>query len=68
VTFVNANFTSLGLTPGAYVYTLGRSTDTLTVQIGNAVPEPATWAMMLVGFGLMVSGKTPPHFQEFASW
>ena len=23
------------------------------VQVGGAVPEPATWAMMLLGFGAM---------------
>lgn len=52
-TFNNASFVSLGLTPGTYLWTwgTGASADSLTVHIGDAVPEPATWAMMLVGFG-----------------
>jgi hypothetical protein len=50
-TYDNATFASLGLTPGKYVYTWGSGADadSFTIQIG--VPEPSTWAMMLVGFG-----------------
>jgi hypothetical protein len=49
-TFNNATFSSLGLTLGTYVYTLNGG-DTVTVQIGvSAVPEPSTWAMMILGF------------------
>jgi hypothetical protein len=42
---------SLGLTPGTYVYTWGTGVDadSLTVNV-EAVPEPAIWAMMLLGF------------------
>ena len=37
--------------PGTFRFT-GFSSGTLTVsQIAAAVPEPATWAMMIVGFG-----------------
>lgn len=40
---------ALGLNQGTYVY---RSVDdTITVNIGGAVPEPSTWAMMIGGFG-----------------
>jgi hypothetical protein len=39
------------LTPGKYVYTWGSGADddSLTVNIGE-VPEPSTWAMLLLGF------------------
>jgi hypothetical protein len=46
---------SLGLTPGTYVYTWNSSPaqdDSLTVKIGS-IPEPATWAMMLLGFAAL---------------
>ena len=47
-----ATLTSLGLTPGTYVYTWGggADADSLTVKIGATIPEPSTWAMMLLGF------------------
>ena len=55
-TYNNRTLAGLGLNPGNYVYNFLSSTgaDSITVQIGNAapaVPEPATWAMMLLGFG-----------------
>jgi hypothetical protein len=52
-TFENATFASLGLTAGSYVYTAPN--DTVTIKIGAltaAVPEPASWALMIGGFGL----------------
>jgi hypothetical protein len=51
-TYVGQTFVSLGLTPGTYAYTWGSGADadSLTVKIG-AIPEPATWAMMMLGFG-----------------
>ena len=53
-TYNNSTIVSLGLTPGSYVYSWGQgeTADSLTVQIGDvgAVPEPSTWAMMLLGF------------------
>lgn len=54
-TYSNTTLASLGITPGAYVYSFGsgETSDTFTIQAGGGVgpvPEPATWAMMLVGF------------------
>jgi PEP-CTERM motif len=48
--YSDATFSSLGMTPGVYVWSWGSGAhaDTLTIEIG--VPEPSTWAMMLVGF------------------
>jgi PEP-CTERM motif-containing protein len=57
-TFDNVTIASLGLTPGRYVYTWGSGADadSLTVNVA-AVPEPSTWAMMLLGFaGLGFAG------------
>lgn len=53
-TFANATFNSLGLRADSYVFKAG--VDTVTVNIGSptvtaGVPEPATWAMMIAGFG-----------------
>lgn len=42
----NATLASLGLTTGTYTYLVGQNV--VTVNVG--VPEPATWAMMLLGF------------------
>jgi PEP-CTERM motif len=52
-TYLNASFASLGMTPGTYVYSwgTGEHADTFTVIVGaGAIPEPSTWAMMLIGF------------------
>ena len=60
-TYVDANFASLGLIRGTYVYTWGTGAhaDTLTVNVGSIssvtggagpVPEASTWVMMLAGF------------------
>ena len=48
-TFLGQTFASLGLTAGRYGYT--SRADSVTVNIGGAVPEPSTWAMMLLGIG-----------------
>lgn len=50
--FANRTFAAMGLTPGTYTYSW--PSDSIRIEIGNlnaAVPEPASWAMMLVGFG-----------------
>jgi hypothetical protein len=55
-TYLKASLASLGLTPGAYVYNWGSGdhADSFTINVvpspPPAVPEPSTWAMMLVGF------------------
>jgi hypothetical protein len=58
-TFNDATPASLGLTPGTYTYTwnsfplrLSFQDDSLTVKIGS-IPEPSTWAMMLIGFACL---------------
>ncbi len=50
--YLNSTFASLGMTPGAYVYTWGSGehADTFTIVIGTPVPELPTWAMGLIGF------------------
>jgi hypothetical protein len=63
-TFAGQTLASLGLLPGTYVYTWGCgvgadcptslvSDDSLTVHIGTIIPEPSTWALMALGFGLL---------------
>jgi hypothetical protein len=50
-TYANQTFISLGVTPGTYETTWGNGTNqNFTLEIGSAVPEPSTWAMMLLGF------------------
>jgi hypothetical protein len=52
--FDSNTISGLGLTPGTYTYTFGSGpdADSVVVNIGNvsAVPEPSTWAMMILGF------------------
>lgn len=51
-TINNATLAGLGLATGVYQYTVGGNA--LTINVGQSapgsVPEPATWAMMLLGF------------------
>jgi hypothetical protein len=52
----NSTFESLGLTPGTYVenWGAGATADSFTVIVDSGaaspVPEPSTWAMMVIGF------------------
>jgi hypothetical protein len=51
--FNNQTFSSLGITPGTYLYAFDGDVNAVTVQIGpvvTAIPEPSTWAMMILGF------------------
>ena len=58
-TFLGQSFASLGLTPGSYVSTWGSGAamDSFTVNVvaGGGIPEPASWAMMLLGLGAVGS-------------
>jgi hypothetical protein len=57
-TYLGQSFASLGMTPGEYVWTWGSGdhADSFTLDVGGVipppagVPEPSTWAMMLIGF------------------
>ena len=58
-TYAGQSFATLGLAPGVYRYSFGSGTDAdaFTVEVGAPVPEPSTWAMMLIGFaGLGFAG------------
>ena len=53
-TFAGETFASIGLEAGQYVYT-SPGGQTITINIGDvsAVPEPASWALVIAGFGLV---------------
>ncbi len=72
-TWTGATFSSLGLTPGAYVWSWGSGADadTFTIDIAGGkfaappIPEPATWTMMLlglVGLALVRARRRAPAF------
>ena len=51
-TWDNSSISSLGLTAGTYTALFNNQTVTLRIAPGvGAVPEPGTWALMLIGFG-----------------
>ena len=53
-TYTGQTFSTLGAPPGKYEWTWGKGANqNFTLEIGTAVPEPATWAMMALGFGLL---------------
>jgi hypothetical protein len=59
-TYVGQSFATLGLTQGTYLYTWGSgpTADSLTVTIGTAaIPEPGTWAMIMLGFAALGLGS-----------
>jgi PEP-CTERM motif len=50
-TYDSQTFNSLRVTPGTYQWTWGTGANqNFTLVIGAVVPEPSTWAMMLIGF------------------
>ena len=59
-TYKNQTFSSLGVTSGRYEWTWGTGPNqnfTLVIETARAIPEPSTWAMMLLGFaGLGLAG------------
>jgi hypothetical protein len=60
----NSTFESLGLSPGTYVenWGAGATADSFTVIVDSGaaspVPEPPTWAMMLIGFAGLGFGSS----------
>lgn len=59
-TWNNATFASLGLTVGTYTYNYGPAADQFViveVGTGTAVPEPASWALVLGGLGYVTLGR-----------
>ena len=52
-TFQGQTLASLGVTKGSYLFSTPNDTITLSIGSISAVPEPASWAMMLAGFGAM---------------
>ncbi len=55
-TFDNTTIAALGFTTGTYVFTWP-DPGSVTVNVSAGVPEPSTWAMMLLGFaGLGFAG------------
>jgi hypothetical protein len=49
-TWLNQTIASLGLTPGTYTFVAPSDTVVVTIEgTAGAIPEPATWAMMLLG-------------------
>lgn len=52
-TYNSRTFASMGLAQGSYTYFVGANT--ITLQIGEPVPEPTAWALMIGGFGVVGS-------------
>jgi hypothetical protein len=50
--YLDQTFATLGIVEGTYIYRFGAgaNADSFTVQIGPAAPEPASWALLAVGF------------------
>jgi len=48
-TWLNQSIASLGLTPGTYSFAAPE--DEVLVNIEGPVPEPASWALLLLGLG-----------------
>jgi PEP-CTERM motif len=49
--YANQSLASMGLIPAVYVYKWGSgdTADSLTIVVGD-VPEPSSWALLLLGF------------------
>jgi hypothetical protein len=69
MTFNNQTFATLGLTSGnSYTWTLGSgsNTDSFTINIGQAVPEPLTilGAGLAAAFGAVFKNKSSRKSEE----
>jgi len=73
-TWTGATLSSLGLTPGTYVWSWGSgaTADTFTIDIAAGsfrspppIPEPATWAMMLLGLAGLALVRTRRRVPAF---
>jgi hypothetical protein len=49
-TYDSQTFSSLGVTPGTYEWRWGRGANQNFTLVVGTVPEPSTWAMLLIGF------------------
>ena len=47
--YTNSTLSSLGITPGTYIYTFNTGANADTYTITAAVPEPSTWALLGLG-------------------
>ncbi|MBT9472342.1 MAG: PEPxxWA-CTERM sorting domain-containing protein [Phenylobacterium sp.] len=45
---------------------MGPLLDNVSIGVSSAVPEPATWAMMIMGFGLVGSAMRRRQALHFA--
>jgi hypothetical protein len=54
-TFANTTLAKLGLTTGTYTWTWNNGANSFVIQVPTfrTVPEPSSWALMLVGAGLL---------------
>jgi PEP-CTERM motif len=52
---IRIDFSTLGETPPQFTYDGDGGTAVFAFNAGNPIPEPATWGMMILGFGLVGS-------------
>lgn len=62
-TYAGQTFTTLGLTPGVYVYDFGSGANADTFTVAVAVPEPASLTLLssVVGLGLVARRRRRPN-------